>query len=407
MTQPISSVPDSEKFLAKWLYEQLALLRDQTLGPALRMPEYAFDFHDAMQPALERIVGPERTTARDTVMTVPTPWHATLALESMQHHLTSQHRRAVFRGQADSNWKITSSIARGGFDLEREKLRASLFCEILGAMSFGTLSVMSPLFGNMNLRIPRESYYAAAQHYGIRTDLIDFTSDAAVGVFFAATHPDPQPNNLASVYVLDLDLALTHGCSIVVPPPFVERLHKQRGFFIKHGDSDHPIGPDDGVVMEVQFPTKFDFPPYNVVRRGDGYVDLLKPNDAIDALLTIIDELLDGTKAHEMPTFEVVANAASRLKPKFADVYRDPHLMWGEYVDAFEDMLYWTAYFATDSLAIDRNVLSHIVNANSDLIDGVIQFYTWMMNDESSECSEDRRRFLGDLISLMHEPQSQ
>ncbi|ACF47317.1 FRG domain protein [Prosthecochloris aestuarii DSM 271] len=404
MNQSLPSSTDAENFLAKWVYEQLALLRDQTLGPALRMPEYAFDVYDALQPSLERIVGPQRTTGRDTVMTVPTPWHATLALESLQHYFTSQQRRAVFRGQADSNWQIISSIARDGIDLQREKLRASLFCDILGAMSFGTVTSMSPRFGTLNLRIPKESYYAAAQHYGIRTDLIDVTSDAAVAVSFAATHPAPSPECLASVYVLDLDLALDHGCSIVVPPPFVERLHKQRGFFIKHGDVERPIGPDDGVVMEVRFPANFDFKPFRVIRRDTGIVDLLTPNGAIDSLLTMIDKLIDGHDESELQSADLISDAASRMKPQFDDIYRDPLLMWGQYVDAFEDMLYWTAYFAADSLAIDRNILAHIANDNKHLVNGVVQLYTWMMNDPKFEYTEDRRRFRGDLISMLREP---
>ena len=240
MPYPDQSVEPAKAFLARWTYEQLAILRDQTFGPALRMPEYCFGVYDVLLPTLEEIVGPSREETAGTVLVVPTPWHAVLVLDSLQHHLCLQKRRAVFRGQSDSRWGITSSISRPGVDIPVETFKANLFGDILQSMSLNNVTALHPRSGRITLTIPEDSYLAAAQHYGIKTDLIDFTPDPAVAVFFAAGSQSPMPGTMASVYVLALETAIDNECHIIIPPPFIERLHIQRGFFIRQSKSGSP-----------------------------------------------------------------------------------------------------------------------------------------------------------------------
>jgi len=77
-------------------------------------------------------------------------------------------------------------------------------------------------------------------------------------------------------------------------------------------------------------------------------------------------------------------------------------MMWAKYLNSFEDMLYWTTYYADErSLSLDKETLSHIVRRNRPLIDSVVQLYKWMMNDPTFDCSEMRKEFINQLIDLM------
>ncbi len=412
MPDPDQSVASAKAFLARWVYEQLAMLRDQTLGPALRMPEYCFGAYDVLLPALEEIVGPKRKEEAGKVLTVPTPWHAALILDSLQDNLHRTGRRALFRGQSDSSWGITSSISRPGVDIPTETFKAKLFIDILRNMSFNNMTTLSPTFKAMTLTIPESSYLAAAQHYGIRTHLIDFTPDPSVAVFFAAGSETPKPGTMASVYVLALETIIERGGHIIIPPPFIERLHIQRGVFIDQSQSRDPIDKDSGIVFELRFPADFEFRPFRVVRRDAGIVDVLPPDQDIDRVISSIKKVIAAERIHDLSDQDyrrIVEMESAKTKrtlnrsQSFSGFYHDPMMMWGEYVDAFEDMLFWTAYYADkqERLGIDKEMLSHIVRYNRSLIDSVVQIYQWMMGDPTFNCDERRKDFLSQLIEIM------
>jgi hypothetical protein len=94
---------------------------------------------------------------------------------------------------------------------------------------------------------------------------------------------------------------------------------------------------------------------------------------------------------------------ASNHGQSFSGFYHDPMMMWAKYLDAFEDMLYWTAYYADkrERLGIDKKTLSHIVRYNHPLIESVVQIYKWMMIDPAFNCDERRKEFITRLIELM------
>lgn len=415
MAATIDSIPPDKAFLARWTYEQLASLRDQTLGPALRMPEYYFSVYDLLMPAIESIVGPHRHEDVGNVIEVPTPWHAVLILDSLQHHLCLEKRRAVFRGQANSDWAVSPSLARPGVDVPKEEYKASLFCDIFKRLSFNQSTTLSPRCGRLDLQIPSDSYLAAAQHYGIKTNLIDYTPDPAVAVYFAAAVPRPESAATSSVYVMSLDHALENGCEIIVPPPFVERLHLQRGFFIKHMERSLPLDREHGLIAEVRFPVDYSFSPFRVVRRGIGEVDLLPPNPEVDSILKTVHstaETLERPEAGSSQYLSLLESANDAIKRTidrsvaFSGFYHDPLVMWARYLDAFEDMLYWTAYYAdATNLTVDQTTLANIVRANGALCSSVVQLYRWMRDDPSFECSDDRKNFIDQITTLLSSPQ--
>jgi hypothetical protein len=217
---------------------------------------------------------------------------------------------------------------------------------------------------------------------------------------------------MASVYVLALETLIEKGCHVIIPPPFIERLHIQRGFFIKPSQSRHPIDKDNGVVFEVRFPADFEFRPFRVVRRHIGVVDVLLPNQDLDRVMSSIQQVIAAERIHDLSDQDyrhIVEMESANLKRtldrshSFSGLYHDPMMMWAKYLDAFEDMLYWTAYYADkqERLGIDKITLSHIVRYNRPLIDSVVQIYTWMMSDPTFNCNERRKEFLSRLIELM------
>jgi hypothetical protein len=370
------------------------------------MPSYCFEVYDFLLPAMEKIVGPPRQESR-SLYEVPSPWHAALILESLQHHLCMRNQRAVFRGQENSDWKISSSISGRGVNTQVENFKAKLFCDILSEMSFNFTTVISPGSGRLDLSVPQSSYLAAAQHYGISTDLVDFTSDPAVAVFFASCAV--SPTQTSSVFVFSLEDAVESGCEIIIPPPFVERLHTQRGFFLRHSDASVPWEGSKDVICEVRFPCAYDFRPFSVVREGRR-IDLLKSSLPMDAILSIVNETVASLPIGSTPEsqyHQILFSASQNLKSKFEDFYREPTLWWGKYVDLFEDMLYWTVYLpgqnfpAKNPLAINREILNNIVHSNPGLISSIIQLYKWMLKDGNLRFPAEMKPFIEEVVALL------
>ena len=81
-----------------------------------------------------------------------------------------------------------------------------------------------------------ESYLSLAQHYGIPTKLIDFTTDPSVAIWFA-DHTNDKDSE-ASVYLLPLESATKNGLRILLPPLLGDRLYLQNGLF---GQNDKGI----------------------------------------------------------------------------------------------------------------------------------------------------------------------
>jgi hypothetical protein len=233
--------------LAEFVYNQRASYRDDSLGPHLRSFPFYRDVFEHIQESLHKVFQENPHIALSGVVHVESPWHAALYLEEIQQHFLSQNQRVIFRGQYDSSWDIISSIARPNLT-EADKLlelkKSSLFVDIMSSLSFNTATtVLVPGMAKHDpqrfpsVRVGPDAYLAAAQHYQIATNLIDWTPDSAVATYFAAAGPK-EPSRTASVYVMGLADAMDAGFEILIPPPFVERLHLQRGFFVREGK--HP-----------------------------------------------------------------------------------------------------------------------------------------------------------------------
>ncbi len=140
---------------------------------------------------------------------------------SPQRYLFSPQNRPIFRGQADSNWKLLPSILRGQvhpiystmlFRRSPEQSDQRIFVEI------ATLLTFAEYCDSAGLRVPSDSsefrsthlnptramdtfifrrklwpspeYYeimALAQHYGLKTRLLDWSYRSHVAAYFAAS----------------------------------------------------------------------------------------------------------------------------------------------------------------------------------------------------------------------------
>lgn len=129
-----------------------------------------------------------------------------------------------------------------------------------------SLVALSQLYPDGRLpAINSSAWLAAAQHYGIPTDYLDFTLDPAMAVFFACQRSkkrglhrlravDGLRRREAVVFMLDVHAARTAGLELVLPPPFVTRLHLQSGVLMKK-----PPPSLRGLCREVRFPRSAGF----------------------------------------------------------------------------------------------------------------------------------------------------
>jgi len=136
--------------------------------------------------------------------------------------------KTIFRGQSakdddnidPSEWRHQeASLSRQKIAAERLHNWQGAFCLLLKliAESDASLSIHSLM------------YFAAAQHYGIPTDFLDWTVDPCIAVWFA--HPGNKAKRSGKGVVFFTELELQQKMELLLPPPFVHRLYRQRGLF--------------------------------------------------------------------------------------------------------------------------------------------------------------------------------
>ena len=169
----------------------------------------------------------------------PSPYHAAILLQDVQYKAivrrmrgeTTRRRHVVvgtpvgpgpllFRGHASTTYQLTPSLQRSDTDIATMTRAAKYFCEYF---RYYCQRLMPP-------RSCRESFsFSGAQHYQIRTNLLDFSADPDIAVFFANGGHSVQDGQLARVYVVPIRRLLGQGLRVLLPPPLFSRIYVQRG----------------------------------------------------------------------------------------------------------------------------------------------------------------------------------
>ena len=212
------------------------------------------------------------------------------------------------------------------------------------------------LASNAGLKIAADPnlFYGAAQHYQIWTDLLDVTPDPAIAVWFASL-PSREKEETASIYVIPFDAAERMGARLQLPPPYIERLHRQRGLFIQCKDAA-PLPMSE--IIEIRFPQRRkSSKPFNVIRHGK-IIDVLKDHswirkavvwakaaaeDASIEVPTAVPTGLDKDFTLFLKAIKAAGIPANQVdRKKITRSYQ-------KWLDQFNDLLYWLAFRFDDS----------------------------------------------------------
>lgn len=275
----------------------------------------------------------------------------------------------VFRGQSNKDWHLEASIWRGK-DVGYWDRYHGAFCLMLKHAYEKCIAF--PLQAWI--------FQAAAQHFRIPTELLDWSTDPAIAIWFAARPELPVPGQMARIFCMP-----THNITrafdkpgqrgiVLLPPPFVENLYVQRGLFTRV-----PEGKNEDLrqrcLFELTFPQD---PSYEVIRENEPllveksvpWIDNLKSwadncatkgrtfDGDIPAKLAALDAELDELGK---PDFLDSKNADS-----LAEVWRDRTL----------EMVRRLAHFESDSHEIVQDALfDNIVCDNTRLMAAMARYF--------------------------------
>jgi hypothetical protein len=311
----------------------------------------------------------ELETDEEGFTLAPSPWHAVFALELMQETQPS-HPVSIFRGQRDNSWRFVPSLRRPTINASRERRVALAFERI--AQEFMTW-LHSPI-----PRMVDEAYLAVAQHYGVATDLLDWTADPHVAVYFASKDGPAESGNSAAVYSLRFTVARMIGGRVFLPHPWADRVYVQQGMFVDLNKSaEELLWENKGVVRFIPDAR------FQIYRHGEA-INIEPKSDILEPLVRLAREWVETregeideetakeivesiTSANGKSGFVSQAIARALSEPKetgdfdgYAD--RDAFLAWFGHMNLLLTRLCYT--WDDDSLQIDEAVLNALVTDN-------------------------------------------
>jgi hypothetical protein len=301
--------------------------------------------HEALMKATPAVF--DHTTSHH----VASPWHAAIFLQCIQERLLEHvpgkvHSSPLFRGLSDPGYSLITSMDRAP---NRPLARNQARCFALLMQQLGNHSVQ--------LDLPVEVFRAVSQHYGFATNLMDWTPDPTVAVYFANR---PSGSSKGIIYLGTVDHFLERNLKILLPPPLFERILLQRGVFV---EVTGPLEPSK--LLRITF----DKAPGYCVYQADARVDLLTEpkwsDHARNFILSSADE--KTTPPADLWKAWVDSDLAfhfSKETPRFIADQEVPR-----WLDFYEDMRYWLACAMSESEEIFRkDVVDAIERDNADLV---------------------------------------
>lgn len=172
------------------------------------------------------------------------------------HELASSFRKThpIFRGVSDASFQLISRFGRSIINNRELRKKNANFSYVVDS---STEEMVLEKF--KNLSAPYLSFQptndwewlAIAQHHGLPTRMMDWTTNPLVAAYFATTH-NPSLTSNSAIYVISdrykLDIALFDQSPYNVNKPTVfsprhttQRITTQSGLFIVHSKIDEPF----------------------------------------------------------------------------------------------------------------------------------------------------------------------
>ena len=129
-------------------------------------------------------------------------------IDELIRKLNGYKNNFAFRGQADSSWKLTSSLER----LVNKSNKSRQFEDFFLNQFKKKFPLYSRDFDSPKNKL---SWLSLMQHYGAPTRLIDFTTSPFVALYFAIENLDPSPDRYFSIYAIDYTALVDASCDFV------------------------------------------------------------------------------------------------------------------------------------------------------------------------------------------------
>ena len=361
--------------LAIETYAELASVA--SLGPFGWIEDSTAERLRVIQPAIDRLLT-EVVPTTDRAYWAPSPWHAAVFCRTVVEHLAWLHppeeppavapgqllvlpptgvQRPIFRGHADADWlhNLTPRLSRAGWKERSAGRRTSL--------SFSV--ALEHLAAHLDLRCPSSVWAdALAQHYGLATQLLDFTVDPDVAVAFGSAGEQRRRDQAAIVFVLPTGSASRIGMEVSLPPPFARRLHLQKGLFVR-ARSRRRVRQLRVTCLRLRFPLD---PEFSVIREGVVLTrdDLLPEDDWFTNAIAVCREVRHPRERGNLDC--AVLKCSTLLSPRLTA----GEVEWLQFLD---EMIFWLGVRLSskqEGWAIDPHLLQKIVSSNQCAIEALI-----------------------------------
>lgn len=345
--------------IAKYLYENFNQLKDKEIKNYLKSIFQEIENHK-------------------TEIFAPSPWHAWAFAMRLDFRFKDMNNPSfiipAYRGQSNADQPPIPSIYRPDTNREFEQHCLDIF-SFLFNQEF--------LWQGISEYMPLNSSKATAQHYGIKTDLLDITANPAVAIYFSCHSNNEKNIKNPAIFVYNLS-AIDPSVNFILPPPIVERLYLQQGAFLSFPEND--IQKIQEKIIKIYFP--YD-PQFKVIMNGENKDIICSDKWFINAIewakkwvesgKTLPNKKSDIDKLL-INTFEKIGY------PDIFKKYNDPALVLAHWIDNFEDMLYWYGMrIKNNREGLLLSVRNQIARNNPQFIRLVIDIYDALQTNKNHD----------------------
>jgi hypothetical protein len=237
--------PQNREFINKLvrdLYLEISYYKSSSivrlLNPTQQPDEIWIPYRDLFLEELDFETDPSFVIA-------PTVYHAALYLTKIHEESKANGNNLLFRGQKNYNLDLIPSFFRERTDRKTEASAIDLFINVLNEKNYGSFK---------SFTTDTKVHLTSAQHYGLKTSLLDVTMDPIVAIWFAndgwqrKTNKENSGNksavlkseersknetsdDFAAVYIMPV-IESQNLFSIILPPHYSYNLYSQMGLFL-------------------------------------------------------------------------------------------------------------------------------------------------------------------------------